>query len=122
MARKDRYSPKYGRQTEEEPMELPLEEIKPVVEDKPKNEEITVKQPIEKSPTVVAPKPKIQQAPPKPKPALPKRIETKKFSFSGFLTFEQNYAKIKSWLDNGWKIKEDKKTTTDHVITLIREI
>lgn len=40
------------------------------------------------------------------------------FTFTNFLTFEENVAALSSYTDAGWKILSQTKTTTEHVITI----
>lgn len=74
-------------------------------------------QPATPAPVVVPPPAPI----PPTTPAVKKQI-TQKMSFSGFMTFDENYGKIRHLINNGWKIKSEHKTTTDHTITLVKEV
>jgi hypothetical protein len=102
--------------TSEEPE---LKELKMV--EKPKLEPTIVKQitPIPTPPVQKIELPPVPQAPAAPPP---KKFETKTCSFNNFRTFDENYAKIAQWIRSGWKIDKEKKTTSDHIIWLKKEI
>jgi hypothetical protein len=87
---------------------------KPPVEKTP---EIVIKKPAEETPFVV-PVPLIVPSKPQPAPQPKKKVQ--KFHYSGFRTFEENYPKIQRFLDEGWKIISERKTTTEHYIVIER--
>jgi hypothetical protein len=114
---------KYFRETEKAP--LPIDEepkkVEPITRELPVIE-APVERPILKSekeiedvvPVVVTPPAAI------PQPVVQKQKEIKRLSFNGFYKFEDNYKKIAQFLNSGWKIVSEVKTTTSHKIVLER--